>query len=51
MSISLTDLHGSATIVNSYFFNDVSDIQEQVTSSRTSYPTTTQHREALNPKT
>jgi hypothetical protein len=31
MSISSTDLYGSATIVNSDLFNDVEDLKEQVT--------------------
>ena len=45
MSISSTGLYGSATIVNSDLFNDVSDLKEQVTTLSTSYlQTTAEHR-------
>jgi hypothetical protein len=45
MSISSTGLYGSATIVNSDLFNDVSDLKEQVTTLSTScLGTTREHR-------
>jgi hypothetical protein len=49
MSISSTGLYGSATIVNSDLFNDVSDHKEQVTTLSTSYLTTTnEHRDDVS---
>jgi hypothetical protein len=37
MSVSSTGLYGSATIVNSDFFNDVEALKEQVTTLSDSY--------------
>jgi hypothetical protein len=49
MSISSTGLYGSATIVNSDLFQDVTDQKEQVTTLSTSYLTTTkQHRDDIS---
>ena len=42
MSISSTGLYGSATIVNSYLFNDVEALKEEMVTLSTSYLTTTQ---------
>ena len=49
ISISSTGLYGSATIVNSNLFQDVSDLKEQVTTLSTSFLTTTQeHRDDIS---
>jgi hypothetical protein len=42
MSISSTDLYGSATIVNTDIFEDVSALKKQVTTLSTYYVTATQ---------
>ena len=45
MSISSTGLYGSAVLINSDLFQDVSDLNEQVTTLSTSYlDTTREHR-------
>ena len=49
MSIGSAGLYGSATIVNSDLFNDVSDLKEQVTTLSTSYLTATRkHRDDIS---
>jgi hypothetical protein len=49
MSISSAGLYGSATIVNTDFFDDVNTLKEPVTTLSTSYLTTTkQHRDDIS---
>ena len=45
MSMSSTGLYGSATIVNTDFFDDVQAFKEQVTTLSTFYLTTTQEHQ------
>jgi len=47
MSISSTGLYGSATIVNSDFFNDVESLKEQVTTLSTSFLDISQNRQDI----
>jgi hypothetical protein len=49
MSISSSDLYGSATIVNTDLFNDGEDLKEQVTTLTASYLITTEeHRNKID---